>query len=68
MAVNSSPFKLVPTLVVVTSTMGDSAVTVTVSASDATFSCVSTVIVCPITTWRFSRSSDVNPERSNFSL
>ncbi len=38
MAVNSSPFKLVPTLVVVTSTMGDSAVTVTVSASDATFS------------------------------
>jgi hypothetical protein len=40
-------FSVEPTLVVWTSTSGDSAVTVTLSCSDWTCSCASTVSVCP---------------------
>jgi len=46
--------RLVPTFVVVTSITGDSPVTVTVSASDASGSCASIEIIWPSTTWTFS--------------
>ena len=67
-AVSASPFKLVPTLVVVTSTTGAAPVTVTLSFSVPICNCVSSEIVWPSTTWMLSRTVVLKPCRSNVTL
>ena len=54
------------TLALVVSTMGDSPDTVTVSATAATFSVISTGVVWPTLTTRFSRMVVWNPPSSTF--
>ncbi len=56
-----------PTAVDLTSTTGDSAVTVTFSVSVATCNCASTVNVWPMLRTMFGRVKVWKPESSNFS-
>jgi len=48
--VSSAPLRLLPTLVLVTSTTGEAPETLSLSASDAIGSCASTEMVWPVTT------------------
>src|SRR5574338_846037 len=58
----------VPTLVVDVSTIGDTPVTVTLSWSAATCSCMSTLSVVPTRSWMFSRTMVRKPGSSKVSV
>ena len=67
-AMSSSPFRLVPILVVETSTTGDAPVTMMFSVRPPTCSWASNEIVWPRTTAMLSRSIGRNPDSSKVSL
>ena len=63
---SSSLSKFVPLLVLLTSTAGDSPVTITLSVTDATFIVWSTVVTTATRTGMSDRSIGANPCSSNF--
>ena len=65
-AVRISCDRRAPTFVFSTSTVGDEPLTVTVSCSDASFICASTVTVWRTGTTMPVRTSGAKPPRSNF--
>jgi hypothetical protein len=67
-AVSNELSKLVPLLVLLTSTLGDWPTTCTVSLTAATFMTWSTVVTTATFTRISWRASEANPARSNFNV